>query len=444
MGRQGRVDTAIALLDDVFDLAEVEVDPAVVEAAIAGLAPWAKPLLEPRRYKCLYGGRGSGKSYSATDALLIEGVQRPIRVLCAREFQNSIKDSVHHLLKQRIKALGLEDFYTVLDTEIRGANDTSFIFKGLRRNVTSIKSTAGLTHVWIEEAETVTQESWDVLVPTIREPGSEIWITFNPRLESDPMYQRFVVNAEAADYVKRVNWDLNPHFTAELDDERRRMQRTDSDRYDNIWNGNCIKYSKAQIFHGKWVVDDFAPGEDWAGPYYGADWGFGPDPTAAVKVWLYDRCIYIEHESYEWDLGLDEIGRRWVSDVPGIERHVVEADCSRPETIKHVRKGRPQNIGDRGATPIPQLRGCKKWPGSVEDGIEHLRSYEKIVIHSRCKHMAEEAMLYQRKVDPYTNEVLDKIIDKHNHLWDSIRYALSPFIKPRRERNHRAHSQMNW
>lgn len=416
----------------------------VIEAAIANLADWAHPLLRRRRYKCLWGGRGSGKSYAVTDALLIEGTQRPIRVLCAREFQNSIKDSVHHLLKKRIAALGLENFYTVLDAEIRGGNGSEFIFKGLHHNIASIKSTAAITHVWIEEAETVTQESWDVLVPTIREPGSEIWVTFNPRLESDTMYQRFVTNVEPGDFSQRVNWDMNPHFTDELEEERLRMQRTDPDRYDNIWNGNCIKYSKAQIFHGKWVVDDFEPQADWAGPYFGADWGFGPDPTAAVKCWVSDRVLYIEYESHEYELDLDQVGRQWVKDVPGIAGATVRADSARPDTIKHVRRGRSAQGDDLGATPISGLEGVKKRPGSVEDGIEHIRSYEKIVIHPRCKWMEKEAMLYQRKVDPFTNEVLQQIIDKHNHLWDSVRYALQPLIKPRRERNHRARSRSNW
>ena len=439
MGRQGRVDTAIALLDDVFDLAKVEVDPAVVEAAIAGLAPWAKPLLEPRRYKCLYGGRGSGKSYAAADVLLIEGTQRKIRVLCAREFQNSIKDSVHYLLRERIEALGLEDFYTVQEAAITASNGSSFVFKGIRRNVQSIKSMAGLTHCWIEEGQTISAESWRVLVPTIREEGSEIWVTFNPYEKSDPIYQEFVVKGKTNGYIQRINWDLNPHFPNTLDAERREMQRTDPDLYVHIWEGECLERTDAQILGGKWIVDEFEPQADWHGPYHGADWGFSADPTVALRCWVHGRKLYVEYESWAQRLELDHVGRRWMADIPGIERHEVRADNSQPQSISHVKRGR----GDE-CPAIPRLIAVKKWPGSVEDGIAHLRNYEQIIIHPRCKRTAEEARLYSYKVDALTGEVLADIVDKFNHCIDSLRYALSPLIKRRRERNHRAHSQMNW
>ena len=446
MGQRNSLGALLAAIEDEFRLkAGATVAPEVLAAAIDGLAPWAKPLLEPRRYKCLFGGRGSAKSFSAADAILILGCQRRIRVLCAREFQNSIADSIHFLLKQRISDLELEDFYQVLDTEIRGANGTEFIFKGLRRNVTSIKSMAGLTHVWVEEAEAISQGSWDVLTPTVRNPGSEIWVVFNPAQETDCIYQRFAINGEPGDYVREVNWRDNPHFTKELEDERSRMQRTDPDRYAHIWEGKIIKHSKAQIFSGKWVVDTFEPGQDWAGPYYGADWGFGEnDPTAAVRCWIYDRKLWIDAESCKYQLELDEIGRAWAAAVPGIERHVVRADSARPDTIRYVKKGRKAQGTDNGAVPIPLLEGVKKGAGSIADGIEHIRSYEQIVIHERCKDMQSEAMMYQRKVDPLSGDVLDEIIDKHNHLWDSLRYALQPLIRPRRERTQRAHVRANW
>ena len=385
-----------------------------------GLLPWARPLLEPRRYKCLYGGRGSGKSTAAADALLIEGARRKCRVLCAREFQNSLAESVHQLLCDRIDALGLQEYYRVLDTEIRGPRGTNFFFKGLRHNVRSLKSIAGITHVWVEEAQSITQESWDILTPTIRAAGSEIWVTFNPEQESDTIYQRFVQNVEPDDFVCRVNWDMNPFFTPELENERQRMLRTDPDRYDNIWEGNPIRFSKAQVFHGKWIVDEFTPGADWQGPYYGADWGFGPDPTAALRCWIHDHKLWIEHESYAYDLALDEVSIIWRVDVPGIADYPVRADNSRPETIRHVRgKG------------VAGLVAADKWPNSIKDGIEYLRSFDKIVLHPRCKHFKHEAMHYKRKVDPHTQDVLPVIIDKHNHLWDALRYALSPMIQHR-------------
>lgn len=410
------------------------------------LTDWAHPLLKPARYKCLYGGRGSGKSYAVADALLIEGLRRKIRVLCAREFQVSIKDSVHFLLKERIAVLGLEDFYEVQDTVILGANGSSFVFKGIRHNVQSIKSMAGITHCWIEEAQTISAESWRVLVPTIREEGSEIWVTFNPENKTDTVHQELVEKPRQNAYVERVNWDRNPHFPSVLDEERRSMQATDPDAYQHIWEGGFWEKSDAQILNGKWVVDDFEPGSDWDGPYHGGDWGFGSDPTTAVRVWIHDRILYVERESYAHHLELDDTGRRWLADIPDLDRYPVRADSARPESISHVRRGRKPSGEDQGCPAIPQLVGASKPPGSVEDGIAHLRSYRRIIIHPRCKHTAEEARLYSYKRDRLSGEVLPIIVDAHNHLIDSIRYALQPLIQFRKPQPHHRlpTSQRNW
>jgi hypothetical protein len=194
-------------------------------------------LFEPRRYKVLYGGRGSGKSWGVARALLILGASKPLRVLCAREFQNSIKESVHKLLDDQIDALELRPFYQVLDTEIRGRNGTEIIFEGLRRNATKIKSMEGIDICWVEEAQTVSKASWDLLIPTIRANGSEIWITFNPDLEEDDTYQRFVVSPPSNATVRLVNWNDNPWFPEELRAEKDDLQAKDLDAYDNVWGG---------------------------------------------------------------------------------------------------------------------------------------------------------------------------------------------------------------
>ena len=150
-------------------------------------------LFEPHRYKVAYGGRGSGKSWGAAIALLALGAQKPLRILCAREFQNSISDSVHALLADQIRKLNLESFYEVQNTAIYGKNGTEFLFAGLKHNVTKIKSFEGVDVCWVEEAQTTSKSSWDVLIPTIRKENSEIWITFNPELDTDETYKRFVV-----------------------------------------------------------------------------------------------------------------------------------------------------------------------------------------------------------------------------------------------------------
>jgi len=414
------LDGLLEELEAAFEPEAAVVPPEVLEAAIAGLTDWAKPLLEPRRYKCLWGGRGSGKSYGAADALLIEGVRRKIRVLCAREFQNSIKDSVHYLLKERIEALGLEDFYTPQEAAILGANGSAFVFKGIRHNVQSIKSMAGLTHCWIEEGQTISGESWRTLVPTIREEGSEIWVTFNPAQKTDPMYQQFVAREKADSYTRRVNWDENPHFPATLDAERRDMQRTDPDLYQHIWEGECWERSDAQVLSGKWVVDEFEPGDGWAGPYHGADFGFAQDPSTLVRLWVHEGRLYLEYESWAVGLELDATADRWMRDVPDCEKYPIRADSARPESISYLRRH-----------GLPRIEGVKKWPGSVEDGVAHLRSYQQIVIHPRCKHAIEEARLWSYKTDRLTGEVLPTLADGWEHIWDGTRYGLAPLIKGR-------------
>lgn len=407
-------------LESAFGLKEGNHRPELAAELAQTLTDWAQPLFAPRRYKCLFGGRGSGKSFAVADALLIEGLKRKIRVLCAREFQISIKDSVHALLKARIEVLGLEDFYIVQDATILGANGSSFIFKGVRHNVQSIKSMAGLTHCWLEEAQTVSAESWQVLVPTIREEGSEIWVTFNPLNKTDTVYQELVEKNRDNAYTERVNWDRNPHFPSVLDEERRSMAATDPDAYHHIWEGGFWEKSDAQILNGKWMVDEFEPEQGWNGPYLGVDFGFAQDPTTLIRCWVHDNRLYIEHESYAVGLELDHTADRWKLDVPECEKYVIRADSARPESISYLRRH-----------GIPRIEGVAKGKGSVEDGIAHLRSYEKIVIHPRCKHTAEEARLYSYKTDRITGDVLPVVVDAFNHCIDAIRYGLAPLITAR-------------
>ena len=191
------------------------------------------------RYKVLHGGRGGAKSWGVARALLILGAQKQLRILCAREIQKSIQDSVHQLLKDQIEALGFSDFYEVLNTEIRGLNGTLIVFAGLKHNVNNIKSKEGLDIVWVEEAQTVSKTSWDTLIPTIRKDNSEIWITFNPELEGDETYKRFVKSPPASAVVQQVNWSDNPWFPEVLRLEKDDLRIRDPDAYLNVWEGHC-------------------------------------------------------------------------------------------------------------------------------------------------------------------------------------------------------------
>ena len=207
-------------------------------------------LFEPAPYKVVHGGRGSGKSWGFARALLILGAQRPLRILCAREVQKSIEDSVHTLLKDQIMELGLSEFYEVLAYEIRGKNGTTFAYSGLAQHtVTTIKSFEGVDICWVEEAQAVSKKSWDVLRPTIRKPGSEIWITFNPELETDVTYQMFVVNPPTGAVVLQMNFNDNPWFTDKLEQERLDCMRSQPKDYDNIWRGICKPAVAGAIYY---------------------------------------------------------------------------------------------------------------------------------------------------------------------------------------------------
>lgn len=205
-------------------------------------------LFEKSRYKVAYGGRGGAKSWGIARALLIKGAKDPMRILCAREFQTSIKDSVHKLLCDQIEALGLLGFYEITQNSIRGKNGTEFAFVGLRNNVANIKSYEGVDIVWVEEAQTTSRLSWNILIPTIRKQGSEIWISFNPELETDETYQRFVLKPPADCIQIKINWSDNPWFPETLMLEKNALKDRDLEAYNQVWEGLCRQSVDGAIF----------------------------------------------------------------------------------------------------------------------------------------------------------------------------------------------------
>jgi phage terminase large subunit len=275
----------------------------------------------------------------------------------------------------------------------------------------------GIDICWVEEAERVSEDSWRTLIPTIRKPNSEIWVTFNPEQETDPTYQRFVKNPPPEAVVRKINWEDNPWFPIELRKQMEYDYRVDPDSAAHIWGGECKKISDAQVLKGKWVIEPFESQTDWQGPYFGADWGFSQDPTTLVKVWIHQRKLYIEHEAYGVGVEITETPSLFDS-IPESRKHTIRADSARPETISYMRR--------QGFNII----AAKKGPGSVEDGIQHLRGYEKIIIHPRCKYASQEARMYSYKVDKLTGDILPVLIDANNHIIDAIRYSLEPIIKP--------------
>ena len=358
-------------------------------------------LTERHRYKVAYGGRGSGKSYSFADALLIKALEKKRRILCARQLQTSIRDSVHKLLSDRIDALGLTPYFEITREQIRAYNGSEFIFKGVQNNIQEIKSTEGIDICWCEEAASITQESWDVLIPTIRKEGAEIWITFNPDREEDPTYKMFI--KQPVDDCKAVlmNYNDNPFFPETLRKEMDYCKRVDFQKYENVWLGQPATQTDVQVFRGKFEQKEFETPEN-VQFYWGCDWGFSSDPTVLVRCFIKDKCLYIDREAYGVGVEMDELPQLFDS-IPDSRKWVIRADCARPETIAYVKR--------HGFNCI----AAEKWKGSIEDGIEYMRSFEKIYIHPRCKHTYDECKFYSYKKDRISGDILPIIVDAWNH-----------------------------
>lgn len=374
------------------------------------------------RYRGAHGGRGSAKSTTFARMALARGIADPQRILCGRELQNSLKESVHAEICSQIDTLNLGFFYEYGESFIRGregspAYGTEFIYKGLRNNYQSIRSLAKIKLCWLEEAEYISEESWRTLDPTIRMDGAEIWCTWNPERTDSATKKRLIDNPPPRSKIAQINWRDNPWFPEELHAVRLQDQRRDPDTYLHVWEGECITRSDAQVFRGKWHVEEFKPLPNWNGPYFGADWGFSVDPTCLIKCWIANNNLYIEREAYGYHIETRDIPELF-DKLDGSRKTKIFADCARPETISALR-----HFGFI-------IEGAEKWKGSVEDGIEHIRGqYEKVIIHPSCLNTAREFQRYSYKVDRLTQEITTDIIDKDNHTIDSIRYALAKIIQ---------------
>lgn len=367
---------------------------------------------EAHRFKIAYGGRAGMRSWTVAQLLLLLAASTKRFIGCFREYQSSIRDSAHRLLVEQIDRLGLGGFYEIQRDVIRGANGSEFVFKGLHHNTQEIKSTEGLDIAWVEEAENVSNESWDVLIPTVRKPGSEVWATFNPADEDSPTYQRFV-KQQQHDQVSVYTTYLDTHrhgwLPGEIYEQAERDKANDVDRYDWVWLGNPRRISHSRIFSGKYRVAEFDTPDD-ARFYHGADWGFAQDPTVVVRSFIIGRTLYVDAEAYGVGVEMQELPALF-DRIPTTKRWPVPADNARPETIAWMQR---QGY---------DCYGAEKWSGSIQDGIEYLRSFDEIVIHPRCVHTAEEARLYSYRVDKKSGEVLPVVVDAHNHCFDALRYA---------------------
>lgn len=383
------------------------------------------PVFAPPRgavqYRGARGGRGSGKSFNFAKMAAVWGFIEPLRVLATREYQGSIKESFYAELKSAIMSEPwLSSAYIIGSDFIKGANGTEFIFMGLRRSINSVRSLAQIDLTIVEEAEDVPENSWLMLEATVfRRPKSELWPIWNPKIKGSPVDQRFVINPPENGIIVEMNYWDNPFFPAALEKLRAREERRlDPDTYAHVWEGQYLTNSNAQVYNGKWRVAEFEPGVDWDGPYQGGDFGFSQDPLAAVRCWIHNETLFVEYEASAVALELDDSPSFIESRIPGWNQYVSRWDNARPESISHFTKH-----------GMPRAEAAEKWPGSIEDGIQFIRSFRQIVVHPRCVETKREMQLYSYKIDRFTGDILPTVIDANNHHMDAIRYALAPIIR---------------
>ncbi|MGB1215736.1 MAG: PBSX family phage terminase large subunit [Pikeienuella sp.] len=367
-------------------------------------------LLSPARYKGAYGGRGSGKShFFASEAVL--AILGGKRVLCVREVQRSIADSVKRLMEDKIEDMGLTPYFDITRDEVRCASSGGLaIFRGMQNHTAaSVKSLEGFDVAWWEEAQTASQRSLDLLIPTIRKPGSELWFGWNPDDESDPV--EFLRTSPPDDaIVVKANWNDNPWFPDELRKDMKRDKDRDPDKYAHIWEGQYRGLSEARVFRN-WREGEETPAANvvW---FYGADWGFANDETAALRCCIINETtLYIDSEVYELGVPTEALPSL-LNGLPDATKWPMRGDNARPETIDYVRRH-----------GFPKIRSCKKGKGSVEDGVTFLQGVD-IVINPRCVNTIREFRGYAYKTDPRTGEILPVIEDRNNHAIDALRYAV--------------------
>lgn len=373
-------------------------------------------LFQPSRYKDLHGGRGSAKSWSVAKASVLETAFRPLRYLCTREMQNSIRDSVYRLITDMIVALGFQSYFNVQRDYISSIAGAEFLFKGLRHNISEIKSTEGIDRCWVEEAEKVSEDSWQILIPTIRKENSEIITTWNPEDERSATYQRFVLNKPPDCLSAEMNYMDNPWFPDVLRREMEYDKRVDFEKYQHVWLGKTKKYGQTCIFKN-WVVESFPEPDPLTTEFYfGADFGFSNDPSVLGRMFIKDRCLFIDYEAYGVGVELDDL-EKFYDSVPGSRKWKIVADSERPDTIAYLRK--------RGFNIV----GAQKGKGSVEDGTVFLQGFERIVIHPRCPGAKKDFSNYRLKTDRITQEVLPIPAPGSDHWPDAARYGLERYIK---------------
>lgn len=378
------------------------------------------------RVRGAYGGRGSGKTRGFALAVALRAFQLSTEgksgvVLCGREFMNSLEDSSMAEVKAAIESLPwLRAQFDIGEKYIRTKNRLiEFVFAGLRHNLDSIKSKSRILIAWVDEAEAVSEAAWVKLLPTVREEGSEIWVTWNPEQDGSPTDTRFLKHPPQNSIIVQINHDDNPFFPSSLEQQRRDDQaRMDDGTYAWVWEGAYREESEAQIFARCYEVAEFVPEADWT-LVQGLDWGFANDPMAAVRAYVNERRLFVSDEAVKTGLELDDTPAFIQERIPDFEKWDARADSARPESIRYVNRH-----------GLPRVVAAQKGKGSVEDGIAHIKSYDRVIIHPRCIEAIREFRTYSYKIDRLSGAIKPEPQDADNHVIDALRYALEPMMKP--------------
>ena len=382
-----------------------------------------RPLFRPSRYKVMHGGRGGGKSWAVARALLLMAADNPLRILCAREVQKSMRDSVHRLLKDQVVALELTDEFEILDNEIRGANGSLFLFTGLQAHtVDSIKSFESVDLCWVEEAHGVSKKSWDTLIPTIRKPDSEIWLTLNPDMDTDETWQRFIASPSQDTWVCEINWRDNPWFPTVLEQERVKAQAIDPASYDHIWEGKPRRVAEGAIYRHE-IDALFADGRACHVPYdpllpVHTVWDLGwNDAMTIIMVQRTPTTVnlidYIEDSNRTYAWYVEQLQRkpyRWGTDYLPHDGAAAnpQTGISSIQTLK--------NLGRTVADPLPAI--------DVEEGIKQARMiFPKCYFdQDKTARLQECLKRYRRSINQRTNEPTGPLHDEYSHGADAFRY----------------------
>ena len=401
-------------------------------------------LFRPSRYKVLYGGRGGAKSHSVARALLVKGRNAPLRILCARELQTSIRDSVHKLLSDIVIGYNWHDFYEITDSAIRGKNGTEFFFIGLKNNISKVKSIEGVDICWVEEAHVVSKNSWEVLVPTIRKEKSEIWISFNPELDSDETYKRFVLSPPHDCLSVKIGWQDNPWFPNTLEQERMNLLARDPVSYQNVWEGACRSQVDGAIF-GAGIQKAESEGRITSVPY---------NPMKPVN------CVF--------DLGWSDQTAIWFFQFIGMETHFIRYIENRQQPIgfylsqiqnfgytihtmylPHDARNQMLSAGGRSIEQIVREAGYKVKVLEKMPVVESINATRMLMPTcwfdaNNCADGIHCLRRYRYEVDPDTGLFSkNPLHDQYSHGGDSFRYAFQAIENnPKDKKKQRIHDNL--